>query len=89
VASVCKQTIPTEQPPLVGEVSAKFTDKGCRVDSATDRYGRILGFLNLSRYFFLPSKLNCSHEAEWTPFQPHYFSEKLVAPGIELALLDL
>jgi hypothetical protein len=21
--------------------------------------------------------------AEWTPFQTHYFSEKLVAPGIE------
>jgi hypothetical protein len=23
------------------------------------------------------------HEAEWTPFQTHYFSENLVAPGIE------
>jgi hypothetical protein len=27
--------------------------------------------------------LNCTHEAEWTPFQLHYFSEKLVAPGTE------
>jgi hypothetical protein len=27
--------------------------------------------------------LNCNHEAEWTPFQIHYFSENLVAPGID------
>jgi hypothetical protein len=24
------------------------------------------------------------HEAEWTPFQIHYISEHLIAPGIEL-----
>jgi hypothetical protein len=24
-----------------------------------------------------------THEAEWTQFQIHYFSENLVAPGIE------
>jgi hypothetical protein len=29
------------------------------------------------------------HEAEWTPFQAHYFSENVVAPGIELGPLDL
>jgi hypothetical protein len=27
--------------------------------------------------------LNCTHEAEWTPFQTRYFSENLVAPEIE------
>jgi hypothetical protein len=27
--------------------------------------------------------LNYPHEAEWTPFPTHYFSENLVAPGIE------
>jgi hypothetical protein len=27
--------------------------------------------------------LNYPHEAEWTPFQTHYFSENLVTPGIE------
>jgi hypothetical protein len=26
---------------------------------------------------------NCTHEAEWTPFQTHYFSENLVVPAIE------
>jgi hypothetical protein len=33
--------------------------------------------------------LNCTHEAEWTPFQTHYFSVNLVAPGIEPGPLDL
>jgi hypothetical protein len=33
--------------------------------------------------------LNCTHKAEWTPIQAHYFSENLVAPGIEPAPLDL
>jgi hypothetical protein len=59
------------------------------VVSMTDPYGRILGFLDRSRYFsskFFPS---CTHEAEWTPFQTHYFSEKLVQPGIEPGPLDL
>jgi hypothetical protein len=31
-----------------------------------------------SKYF-----LNCTHEAKWTLFKTHYFSENLVAPGIE------
>jgi hypothetical protein len=33
--------------------------------------------------------LSCTHEAEWTPFQTHYFSENLVAPGIESGPQDL
>jgi hypothetical protein len=33
--------------------------------------------------------LNCTHEAEWTPFQTQYFSEDLVAPGIQPGPLDL
>jgi hypothetical protein len=42
---VRKRTIPTERPPLVGEVIANH------VVSVTDPYGRILGFLDRSRYF--------------------------------------
>jgi hypothetical protein len=53
------------------------------VVSVTDSYGRILGFLDRSRYFSYKQLLSCSHEAEWTPFQTHYFSENLVAPEIE------
>jgi hypothetical protein len=39
------QTIPTELPPLVGEVSANFADGKCLVVSTTDPYGRNLDFL--------------------------------------------
>jgi hypothetical protein len=52
MASVCKRTIPTERPPLVSEVSANFSaDRGCHVVSVTNPYGRILGFLDQSRYY--------------------------------------
>jgi hypothetical protein len=66
-----------------------FADGGCHVVSVTNPYGRILGFLDRSRYFLFLVLLNCTHEAEWTPFQTHYFSENLVAPGIESGPLDL
>jgi hypothetical protein len=33
--------------------------------------------------FSFKQLLNYPHEAEWTPFQTHYFSENLVALGIE------
>jgi hypothetical protein len=39
----------TERPPLVSEVSANFL----RIEvSVTNPYGRILGFLDRSRYYF-------------------------------------
>jgi CBS-domain-containing membrane protein len=50
-----------------------FADRGCHVVSVTDPYGRMLGFLDRSRYFSIKQLLNCTHEAEWTPFQTHYF----------------
>jgi hypothetical protein len=57
-----------------------LADRGCRVVSTADPYGRDLGFLDRSRYIFFQVAPN---EAEWTPFQTHYFSENLVAPGTE------
>jgi hypothetical protein len=39
--------------------------------------------------FSFKQLLNCTHEAEWTPFQTHYFSENLAVPGIEPEPLDL
>jgi hypothetical protein len=54
VAIVNERTVPTEQPPPVGEVSANFlADKGCYVVSVKDFYGCILDFLDRSRYYFL------------------------------------
>jgi hypothetical protein len=52
VALVRERTIPTERPPLVGELSANFADKGCCAVSTADPYDRVLEFLYRSRYFF-------------------------------------
>jgi hypothetical protein len=51
--------------------------------SVTEPYGCNLDFLDRSRYFSSKYLLGYTHEAEWTPLQTHYFTEKLVAPGIE------
>jgi hypothetical protein len=37
---------------LSEKVMVTFVDRGCRVVSATDPHGRILGFLNRSHYYF-------------------------------------
>jgi hypothetical protein len=59
-----------------------FADRKCHVVSVTDPYDRILGLLDWSCFFFFQVALYYSHEAEWTPFKIHYFSEDLVVPGI-------
>jgi hypothetical protein len=58
------------------------------VASVTDPYYRILGFLDRSSYFFF-QVVPQLYEVECTPFLTHYFSESLVAPGIEFGPLDL
>jgi hypothetical protein len=52
VALVRKQSMPTEQPSLVGEVVPTFADRACCVVSATDLPVVSLGFLDRSRYYF-------------------------------------
>jgi hypothetical protein len=53
VALVRERTIPTERPPLVGEVSASsLRIEGCHVVSTEERYGRTLAFLDRSSYYF-------------------------------------
>jgi hypothetical protein len=47
---VRERTIPTERPPLFGEVIANFCGS-LSVVSVTDPCSRILGFLGRSRYF--------------------------------------
>jgi hypothetical protein len=42
-----------------------------------------LSFLDRSRYLSFKKLLIYAHEAEWTPFQTHCYSENVVAPGIE------
>jgi hypothetical protein len=58
------------------------------VFSVTDPYGRILDSLDRSRYFSIKQLLSCTHEAEWTPSQTHYFFFMIV-PGIEPGPPDL
>jgi hypothetical protein len=41
-----------------------------------------VGFIDQRRYFSI-QLLSYPHEAEWTPYQTHYYQENLVAPGIE------
>jgi hypothetical protein len=60
-----------------------FADRGYHVVSVTDPYG------TGAAIFSFKYLLNCTHEAEWTPFQTHYFSENLIAPGIETGPLNL
>jgi hypothetical protein len=53
------------------------------VVSAADPADVDLGFLGWSRYFSFMWLLSYPHEAEWTSFQIQYFSENVVAPGLE------
>jgi hypothetical protein len=53
------------------------------VVSATDPPAVNSVFLTRAATFSLKYLLNYHHEADWTPFQTHYFKENVVAPGIE------
>jgi hypothetical protein len=53
------------------------------VVSATDHSVVNSVFLTGAATFSFKYLLNYPHEAEWTPFQTHYFTENLVAPKIE------
>jgi hypothetical protein len=56
--------------------------------SAENR-ARASGSAARNSYHWTTEAVNCTHEAERTPFQIHYFSGNLVAPGIEPGPLDL
>jgi hypothetical protein len=58
------------------------------VVSVTNPYGRILDFLDRSRYVSFQAAPE-AHKAKRTPLQTHYFSENLVVPVIESGPLDL
>jgi hypothetical protein len=38
-----------------------FADTGCHVVSVTDPYGRILGFIDRSLYFYIKYLFSCTH----------------------------
>jgi CBS-domain-containing membrane protein len=47
-----KRTIRPSDRRLSAKLAPNFSDRGCHVVSATDPHGRILGFLDRSRYYF-------------------------------------
>jgi hypothetical protein len=75
---------------LSAKLVPTFADRGA---SRGQRRGSLPPYSRFSRpgaaTFSSKLFLSCTHEAEWTPFQTHYFSENLVAPGIEPGPLDL
>jgi hypothetical protein len=60
----------------IAALSAKLVPRGQR----DGPYGRILDFLDLSRYCFFQVAPHCTNEAEWTPFQ-HQYSQKMISAG--------
>jgi hypothetical protein len=52
MALVRERTIRAERQQLSAKLVPTFADRGCRVVSATDPHGRILTFLDRSRYHF-------------------------------------
>jgi hypothetical protein len=61
-----------------------FADRGCRVVSATDPHGRILGFLDPEPLLFLPSSSSIVLTRLSGPrSRPTTSQKNLVAPEIE------
>jgi hypothetical protein len=60
-----------------------FVKRGIHVVSVTDPYAVFSYFLAGAANFSFKYLLSCTHETEWAPFQTHYFSENLIAPGVE------
>jgi hypothetical protein len=91
VAFVRKRTISTQQPPHVREVSANILRIGVACSAQRIFTTIYLGFLDPEPLLFHSSSFTVilTNEAEWIPFQTHYFSEILMSPGIELGRLDL
>jgi hypothetical protein len=81
---VCKQTILTEEAAACCKPFANFFwVEGCCMACTTDPTAINLRFLGPNSYFSIQGLLNYPREAEWTPSQTHYYSENLIAPGIE------
>jgi hypothetical protein len=83
VTLVRKRTIPTERPPLVGEVSANFCELGVL---SGQRNGSPRPYFQVSRtepLLSLPSSPSVVLTRQRTPLQTRCFSKNLVAQGIE------
>jgi hypothetical protein len=91
MALVRERTIPTERPPLVGESLVPIFGeyRGVAWSARQIPTAVISVLVKGAATFYSKQLLNCTHEAEWTPFQTNYFSENLPAPGMEPGPLDV
>jgi hypothetical protein len=64
---------------LSAKLVPTFEDRGVSRGQRNRSHGHILGFLDQSRYYFF----QVAPQAERNPFQTYYFSENLIAPGID------
>jgi hypothetical protein len=89
-AWVRERTIPAERLPLVAKLVTTFADRGCRVASATNPYGRILGSLYRSRYYFFQVSSQLYSRRWVDPFpDPLLLRKSGSAQGFEPGPLDL
>jgi hypothetical protein len=80
----------TERPPPVSEACTNFADRGMLRSQRGGSLTTVISvFWTEAANLSYKQLHSCTHEAEWTPFQTHYFSENLVVPRIELGPLDL
>jgi hypothetical protein len=88
---VRKRSIPTERPPLVGQIKCQLLSiEGCRVVSAAEPPRPLISVFQIgTATSLLSSSSFILTRAEWTPFQTHFYSEKLVASVIELGTSGL
>jgi hypothetical protein len=62
---------------LSAKLVPTLAGRGCRVVSATIPPQSLISVFSTGAAISLKQLLNYRHEAEWTPFQTHYFSEKI------------
>jgi hypothetical protein len=85
MALVHKRTIPTERQPLDRKISANFSPvQGVACSSQRIPTAVNLGFLDQEPHHLSIQVAPQLHsQAEWTPFQTHYFSENVLAPKMK------
>jgi hypothetical protein len=74
---------------LLAKLLSTFANRGRRVVSVTDPYGRIIGFLDRIHYLFFQVPLQFYSRGQANPVPDPLLLENLVAPGIEPGPLDL
>jgi hypothetical protein len=79
LAWVRERNMPTSERHLSAKLTPTFADRDCHMVSVTV----LDSFWTGAATFCSKKLLSCTHEAQRTPFQTHYFVDNLLTPGIE------